>query len=199
MKEMKFITMVGVMLIGIALLYVAYANTGNMSPMSGLNTMSGMTTTSSSSSDGFSERGFYITLDTADGGLSPTGHTNGPVVYGTNTASIQLGPIPKDIPPNPSPTGTAIYVIATFHTHTPTVNWPDNLVRGVGPSEDDKAFAIAHQLPGLVYDYIADPLVSAEQGEDVIPGGHPLDASAKVYIVEGEVNGEQVPTRRPTP
>ena len=76
-------------------------------------------------------------------------------------------------------TDNATYVIGTFHTHTPTtyVEFDD---REVGPSKNDKGTLTDPlcAVPGVVYDYEADPLYSKPNH---IPKGHPKDAPYRPY------------------
>jgi hypothetical protein len=78
-------------------------------------------------------------------------------------------------------------MIASFHTHPPTTyQLPLGHYRPVGPSEADERLDRMDMVPGLVFDYIANP-----PGSMQIPFGCPKDAPAFIYR-SGFV-------RRPTP
>ena len=137
------------------------------------------------------EHGAYITLDTSTGVY---GHTT-PPVYGpwnapTAGAGVSLGAIPADnyttsTNPNASHNidGSAVYVVADFHTHTPTAYRA--VGRPVGPSGVDIAGAV---IPGLAYDYIA---TTGGPPATSIPAGYPLGSPAQQYTYG--------PVRRSTP
>jgi len=85
---------------------------------------------------------------------------------------------PADIPASPDPTGTAVYVVGWFHTHTPTLNVTfSGRPSGPSPSPGDEAWATDNNLPGLVYDYIGDFF-------GWIPQGHPINDPAKLYDIK---------------
>lgn len=140
------------------------------------------------------EHGYWILLDT------DTGHySSGQVVYGgwgTNSAAVSVTiPIqPSDHPYFPEPTDSgAIYPVACFHTHTSTVFFDDlHEIRGIGPTSYDFNVCIIAHAPGIVYDYVPDPVTSANAGYDAIPAGWPKNSPAIMT---------QIPTpyRRPTP
>lgn len=133
-----------------------------------LNTLAAATPTSRR------EEGFWIRLDTATGRYTHTTLKLGRLVGPKDYADIVLGRRPADVPPRPRPTGTAVYTVASFHTHTPTAFRP--VGRPTGPSPADNAFDGVRNVTGLVYDYIDTPFGSFE-----IPKEHPLESSAKVY------------------
>ena len=128
------------------------------------------------------EHGCHIILDSATGQYGITNHVTGPWVTDNETASVGYAPRPDDIPATPNPTNTAIYLIGTFHTHTPTTYRTGG--RLVGPSAGDRTNAVTRQLPNFAYDYTS--------GIGRIPAGHPLDAPADIYPISP-------PERRPTP
>ena len=144
--------------------------------------------TSGLTNAGMREVGCYITLDTATGQYGITNIIEGPIVFFPDEPYIDF-PInnPPDIFANSSPTSTAVYIVGWFHTHAPMVNVSVMWARDVGPSPSDYQVALDMGLPGLVYDYIED-----EPGSGEIPGGHPIDAPAKLYPITP-------PERRATP
>jgi hypothetical protein len=96
------------------------------------------------------EEGYYITLDTDSEDYGITEHTVGTPVANNAGASLDTvtTPRPNDVPTNPIPTDKPTYVVAWYHTHTPTTH--RTLGRAVGPSSADFAFA-AHSsidIPG---------------------------------------------------
>jgi len=133
----------------------------------------------------------YVTLDTSTGEYGLVNVTPGPWVPNNTNASMRLPVRPKDIPENPSPVDTAIYVVAWFHTHTPTtfVTFP---YREVGPSQGDFNASIHPyiNMPGFAYDYVPAPANGHPSG--TIPAGHPINSSVMLYPVTP-------PERRPTP
>lgn len=140
------------------------------------------------------EEGCYVLFDTATGLYDtwPQPPYEGKGVTGTNTASVTLGARPADIYHNSSPTGTAVYVVGAFHTHTGAAYWPSNLAKPVGPSAKDEQWAENNKLPVLVYDYEADPKVITIPPEPAVGGEHDLTDPAMLYPIKS-------PKRRPTP
>ncbi len=135
------------------------------------------------------EEAFWIYLDTATGTYSV-----GPTIYGNPTAvgmgikaaQVVIGNRPADqtSPPTPSsPFGTAVYAVAALHTHPPMTYVDPPLRRPAGPSNPDTAFFNSQRVgvPGLVYDYDANPVLNRSQ----------LAAPAHIYPVG--------PDRRGTP
>jgi hypothetical protein len=165
----------------------------NASLMTAFNDM-WLSTLNATTSTSRYEQGCYITLDTATGsyGVTPVPSITGREVPKNEGATINLLPIPSDIPPIPSPTDTVIYIVGHFHTHTPAT-WIecDPSERLVGPSDPDYKFARENGLPGLVYDYIA-------VSNGGIPAGHPLNEPAKLYPIVFPWGGT-VLERRVTP
>jgi hypothetical protein len=144
------------------------------------------------------EVGFWISLDTCS---IPRGHQRyahtrtilgPPVGPDDENNSVRLGPRPADDPRNPPAViGCATYMVASFHTHPPTTyqrgagpNPADG--RGVGPSPEDERVDREDMVPGVVFDYIANP-----PGSESIPFGYPKESPAQRYR-SGFV-------RRPTP
>ena len=131
----------------------------------------------------------FITLNTATGQYGLVNVTPGPWFPVDEDPEMPLPQKPSDIPSNPSPVDTAIYVVAWFHTHCPMTHSSPNDGRPVGPSETDHGVSVSVALPGFVYDYIG---VREYNGMMLIPGGHPLHADAMPYPITP-------PERRPTP
>jgi hypothetical protein len=129
------------------------------------------------------ELGFWISLDTCavPRGHRRYGHTTiieGPLAGPEENASVHLGSRPADDPPNPPAViGCATYIVATFHTHTPTrYRLPPGKTRRVGPSRKDEGNAKGRMMPGLVFDYIANP-----PGSMSIPFGYAVHSPAQHY------------------
>jgi hypothetical protein len=130
------------------------------------------------------EEGFWIQLDTKTGKFTHTAKVLGPVVGPTQTGSVNLGTRPKDNPAKPGLLASAVFAVASFHTHTPTTFRP--VGRPVGPSSTDNQADEHDDVTGVVYDYIENPA-----GSGTIPAGYPLNSPAKRY--------HSGPTRRSTP
>ena len=137
------------------------------------------------------ELGFWISLDTCRRGRY--GHTRpilGRVVGPREDGEVPLGSRPADIPRHPpeDPRDCATsYTVASFHTHTPTTHRePPGGSRVVGPSGPDKKNAKNRKLPGLVFDYAANP-----PGTNKIPFGYAQEEPAFLY--------RYGPLQRPTP
>ena len=127
------------------------------------------------------EFGCWILLDTATDTYSFTATTNGPpVIDNEQIPDIELGTPPSDVPFHPSLLhGSAIYTVASLHTHTPTTYSPANdPPRTAGPSGPDKRTSRILRMPGIVYDYTEEPTGAG------IPMGHSLDAAAHLYPTE---------------
>ena len=128
------------------------------------------------------EAGFWITLDTSTGRYQTTLPQYGPAVGPDVTAYIDLTEKPKDKQPNPQlADGSAVYLVASFHTHTPTTYRAKG--RGVGPSDTDQKGDNSDNLVGVVYDYVGI-------GGNA-PAGFPLQSPARFYA--------SGPERRSTP
>lgn len=76
--------------------------------------------------------------------------------------------------------GSAVYTVASLHTHTPTINvsFPE---RPVGPSGGDENASDALGIPSLVFDYVATIPPNSENKYGSILSGHPTNAPAKLY------------------
>jgi hypothetical protein len=134
------------------------------------------------------ERGWMIRLDTNVNRYILADPGKRFMVGPFDGAMVDLGgPTRKpDEPPNPKPNDKgAKYVVASFHTHTPTTYLPKGRRRPVGPSAADGRNNTGREVPGVVYDYVA--VVAG-----AVPTGHPKEAPAQLYYSAG------VP-RRPTP
>lgn len=150
------------------------------------------------------EEGYFITLNTDEASeeYGITNHTVGDPAGNLESPRLVLGARPNDNPQNPTPVQSSVYVVGWFHTHTPTTYAEKRpglqALRKVGPSgspggSGDHGFS-SHSsvtLPGFVYDYIATTTV-AGSGDPAVPFGHPINASAKIYLIEP-------PKERPTP
>lgn len=119
------------------------------------------------------EEGFHLLLDTNPGS---EGYRQSPSVLGPVVGPGDEGPVvlvkPADVPADPTPVGSAVYVVARFHTHTPT-RWR-RVGRHTGPSGQDWGDARLDGLPAIVADYVGNPPGWA-------PAGHPLETWAKMY------------------
>lgn len=142
------------------------------------------------------ERGYWIALDTKTSLYSAMNPTNGDWAVGDEIDAVDLGPRPPDLWADTSDhTAGAIYVVASFHTHPPTACWSGSGEPGrpVGPSEDgDVPLTAARHVPGLVFDYVADLVFSANWHTNGIPAGWPTNSPARIYPVVP-------PERRPLP
>jgi hypothetical protein len=119
------------------------------------------------------EEGFWIRINTAGAGAyQVTSTATGPVVGPGTGATINLPAKPPDTPGAPRLDGSAVYTVASFHTHTPTTYRA--VPRVVGPSGTDRSADRADNVAGVVYDYVATTGNS-------IPPGHPLNGRARRY------------------
>jgi hypothetical protein len=119
------------------------------------------------------ELGFWISLNTCSGKYAHTTTIIGP----PNGDEVTIGRRPADIPSNPpAVSGCATYMVASFHTHTPTTYRAPPGARGVGPSPDDETVDRQDMVPGVVFDYIANP-----PGSESIPFGYPIHSGAQRY------------------
>jgi hypothetical protein len=117
------------------------------------------------------EEGFWIRLNTQTGRYEFTPTVLGPVVGPMAGGSVVLGARPADLAPG---TPTAVYTVASFHTHTPTAFRP--VGRPVGPSGADHTADTSDDVVGVVYDYR-----EIAPGAGTIPAGHPLASPADLY------------------
>ena len=133
----------------------------------------------------------YVTLNTATDEYGLVSITPGPWAASNEGAGTTLPIRPNDNPANPTPLDKPTYVVAWFHTHTPTkfVTFP---YRGIGPSTNDFAASVHPyiNMPGFAYDYIA--VATNNIPANSIPAGLDKDAPAKIYPITP-------PERRPTP
>lgn len=126
------------------------------------------------------EVGCWIQLDTSTDTYCFTATTNGPPTPNDSDSSIDIGNPPFDEPLFPRlQHGSAIYTVASFHTHTPTTYRDTGDPRIIGPAPNDRANASAFHMPGLVYDYEESLLTPGH-----IPMGHPKLAPAHLYPTE---------------
>jgi len=128
------------------------------------------------------EAGFWITLDTSTGRYQRTTTDYGPAVGPNDGAYVNLSGKPADQKADPQLSdGSAIYLVASFHTHTPSTYRQKG--RAVGPSGTDQNIDNQDNVVGIVYDYIG-------VGGNA-PAGFPLRSLAQLY--------PSGPTRRSTP
>ena len=126
------------------------------------------------------ELGCWIQLDTATDTYLFTTTTNGPPTPNNQNSDIDLGNPPFDEPLFPRlQHGSAVYTVASLHTHTPTTYRDPGDPRIVGPSPNDRTNAAAFHIPGLVCDYEESPLTP-----NCIPMGHPKLAPVHLYPTE---------------
>lgn len=144
-------------------------------------------TKNAASSNGRSERGCWIYINTA----SMT-YECGTTIVGPNTegcagtaASVDIGSPSEAVSSSPIIGGK--YAVAMFHTHTPLTFCPSDNSRVVGPSPEDILFASSQGVPGFVYDYVG----TWSTVDYRILGGHSIDASSQLYIIG--------PVKRATP
>jgi hypothetical protein len=130
------------------------------------------------------ERGFHFRLDTKANKYIATNRGTMVFVGPTEGAVLGLGGSRRhpDEPTNPAANAPgAKYIVASFHTHTPTTFRPLTIPpRVVGPSGADNSNNTGRQVPGIVYDYVASPA-----GGNSIPMGHPKNAAAMLYCSLG--------------
>jgi hypothetical protein len=130
------------------------------------------------------ERGFHFRLDTEANKYIATNRGTMVYVGPTQGAVLGLGGSRRhpDEPPSPAANARgAKYVVASFHTHTPTTFRPPTIPpRVVGPSGADDSNNTGRQVPGIVYDYVASPTSG-----NSIPMGHPKNSTAKLYCSLG--------------
>ena len=122
------------------------------------------------------ELGCWIQLDTATDTYCFTATTNGPPTPNEAVSTINLLPIELDSPWFPKiHHGSAVYTVASLHTHTPAtyITFPK---RPVGPSGNDKTASGELRYPGLVFDFDEDP-----NDPGFIHTGHPTNAPAHLY------------------
>ncbi|HTV12555.1 MAG TPA: hypothetical protein VME20_11925 [Acidimicrobiales bacterium] len=140
------------------------------------------------------EIGYWVTLDTCNASYGHTPEVLGPTTSNSvpDAATLKLGRRPQDDPKSAPFDSCATYVVASFHTHTPTFYLPKaDPPRPVGPSTQDKqateqngAFAV----PGLVYDYCPAVTIVPRQTADctqesgTIPSGWALGNPAKLWL-----------------
>ena len=132
------------------------------------------------------ERGFWIRLNTKTDAYEHTATLSGDFVGPSDGASVPLPSRPADDPATPTPCDNgAVYSVASFHTHTPTVfratTEPAGTTRSVGPSGADNDIDNTDDVPGVVYDYKESPAGSGD-----IPMGHPKNSAAKMYHSRGK-------------
>ncbi len=128
------------------------------------------------------EAGFWIILNTATGRYQKTTTDYDPPIGPNDGAYVSPIPKPADQKADPQLSdGSAAYVVAFFHTHTPTTYRP--IGRDVAPSDADLNFHTNNNVAGIVYDYIG---VGGEA-----PAGFPLRSPAQFY--------SSGPKRRSTP
>jgi hypothetical protein len=145
-------------------------------------------TKNAASSNGRSERGFWIYVNT-----TAMQYECGSTITGTNVSECQ-GAGGSVVPGSPSesipndPTTGGKYAVAFFHTHTPATYCP-NTARAVGPSAEDISWHTSNNIPGLLYDYTGSYI--SDLGYRAIIGGHGKNDPAQIYPIN--------PTRKPTP
>ena len=123
------------------------------------------------------EVGFWITLDTCSRTYDHLPLIKGPIVPSNRDGEVTLGHRPADTTTKPDPvTGCATYPVASFHTHTPTRYRTIPNLRQVGPSQADEDADKHDQVPGIVFDYRANP----PKG-NTIPNGYPKNEPALRY------------------
>jgi hypothetical protein len=125
------------------------------------------------------ELGGYVVLDTATGSYSFDRLREGPNVGPTKSGSVKFGAAPADV--FAADRRSARYVVAEFHTHTPTFYAISGHL--AGPSDQDQKTATRSGFPGIVYDYVGS--------NGRVEARTRLDAPAKLYTYG--------PDRRPTP
>jgi len=126
------------------------------------------------------EEGFAILLDT-----NAEKYVKSPTVVGPAVGPLQTGGVDFDNPPDnpaaPTPIQGAIYTVASFHTHSPSVFRP--VARLAGPTATDRKSDTDDNVTGIVYDYIGV--------NGMVPPQFPLNSPAMLY--------QSGPDRRSTP
>ncbi len=139
------------------------------------------------------EMGYWITLDTSTGKYGKTATITGTPVSSLQTGEVGIGSRPSDQYSDsyfftPNLGETAVYAVASFHTHTPvTYRLPAGNSRGLGPSKADTRIDKSDDVVGLVYDYSP-----SAAGRKSVSFGYPLNSPAQLYDSQGTV-------RRKTP
>jgi hypothetical protein len=140
------------------------------------------------------EVGFWIYLDSCTGKYGHTGDKFGPRGDPRNpddTPEVSIAPKPPDDPPDPKVTDCSTYIVASFHTHTARLYAVKGRVYPVGPSKEDDTVNANYGVPGLVYDYTADPTCHSPSGAPCVRAGYKLGEHAENY--------PSGPNRRETP
>lgn len=125
----------------------------------------------------FREFGFWLLLDTATGSYKAARPRLGSVPFPPDAKDVEI-PItsrPKD---RVAPGGaSAVYVVALFHTHTPTRYAYNG--HEAGPSPVDVDVTRTNDVANIVYDYVGayDPAF----GTTIVRPGLPLNAPARIY------------------
>ena len=134
------------------------------------------------------EVGFWIYIDSCTGnyGYTPPDYIVGKPLPPTSTdVGVYLGRNrPPDDLADPSVTGCTTYFVASFHTHTAETYAPTDKGRPVGPTKEDNALADnVYKVPGLVYDYQAEPgcAKDTKSHRPCISGGYPETGKATIY------------------
>jgi hypothetical protein len=131
------------------------------------------------------EVGFWISLDTCQVPRGGRRYDHGRIFLGSpvgpddDGSEVHIGPRPADDPPTPPAViGCAEYTVASFHTHPPTT-YQRGVAgsRPVGPSTTDDRIDRRDMVPGIVFDYLADPNLPGR-----IPFGYPKEKPALRYV-----------------
>jgi hypothetical protein len=129
------------------------------------------------------EVGAWILLNTQTGGYEFIDVPPGEKVYGDadTGGSIETAPRPSDT--NHGSHDGGKYVVAFFHTHTPTYYFSsEKYSRAIGISKGDRNAANIWQTPFIAYDYVATDVDGT--GAFAVPGKHPLNSAAKPYCTD---------------
>lgn len=127
------------------------------------------------------EVGCWIRLDTSTDTYCFTATTNGPPTPNNAVSSIDLRPLEPDSPTLPTlQEQTAVYTVASLHTHTPAT-YATEPTRPIGPSSADESASRQLKLPGLVCDYDASLPPDHDAPNGRIPTGHPTNANWSVF------------------
>ena len=124
------------------------------------------------------EFGFAIRLNTTNDTYVCDEIWPGPPVPPWENGEVSIPVDPYNDPEDPRPTDPgAVYLVATLHTHTSPVYFPEYFDdKPVGPSGVDLDVASRQGIPGIVLDYVS----TNEEG--TICPGHPLEAATQFYF-----------------
>lgn len=133
-----------------------------------------------SKANGRVEKGFFIYYDPKTDKYYFGKTRTSTYVKGENThGSVKLGnPNSSDNLHSGIPKGAV--AVGSFHTHTSLTYENSSLFREVGPSQADYNYVKGGDTSAFIYDYVGEIQPDGTIG---IWGGHPIDAPAKIWVV----------------